>query len=51
MEKIVITGMGTVNPLGLNVTDTWKNIITGFRALHRSPASTHQAGKRKSHVK
>jgi len=28
-EKIVITGMGTVNPLGLNVKETWENAIAG----------------------
>lgn len=28
-EKIVITGMGTVNPLGLNVKETWENVIAG----------------------
>ncbi|MCP4140379.1 MAG: beta-ketoacyl-ACP synthase II [Chloroflexi bacterium] len=33
MEKIVITGMGTVNPLGLNVTDTWQNIINGVSGV------------------
>jgi beta-ketoacyl-acyl-carrier-protein synthase II len=27
MEKVVITGMGTVNPLGLNVQQTWQNVI------------------------
>ena len=29
MEKIVITGMGTVNPLGLTVEETWKNALNG----------------------
>lgn len=33
MEKIVITGMGTVNPLGLNVADTWKNIVNGVSGV------------------
>ena len=33
MEKIVITGMGTVNPLGLNVADTWENIINGVSGV------------------
>ncbi|MFN3492714.1 MAG: beta-ketoacyl synthase N-terminal-like domain-containing protein, partial [Anaerolineales bacterium] len=28
-ERIVITGMGTVNPLGLNVKETWENVIAG----------------------
>lgn len=33
MEKIVITGMGTVNPVGLNVKDTWKNIVNGVSGV------------------
>ncbi len=32
-EKIVITGMGTVNPLGLNVDETWKNLIAGVSGV------------------
>ncbi len=26
-ERIVITGMGTVNSLGLSVEETWKNAL------------------------
>ncbi|NOY98775.1 MAG: beta-ketoacyl-ACP synthase II [Chloroflexi bacterium] len=33
MERIVITGMGTVNPLGLNVTETWGNIVNGVSGV------------------
>lgn len=29
MKRIVITGMGTVGPLGLNVPETWENIKAG----------------------
>ena len=29
MERIVITGMGTVNPVGLSVAETWRNITEG----------------------
>ncbi|HEY5729115.1 MAG TPA: beta-ketoacyl-ACP synthase II [Anaerolineales bacterium] len=29
MEKVVITGMGTVNPLGLTVEESWKNAVNG----------------------
>ena len=32
-ERIVITGMGTVNPLGLNVTDSWKNVTAGVSGV------------------
>lgn len=28
-DRIVITGMGTVNPLGLNVQESWANVIAG----------------------
>jgi 3-oxoacyl-[acyl-carrier-protein] synthase II len=33
MERIVITGMGTVNPLGLNVAETWQNAIDGVSGV------------------
>jgi beta-ketoacyl-acyl-carrier-protein synthase II len=29
MERIVITGMGTVNPTGLNVQESWQSLING----------------------
>jgi len=32
-ERIVITGMGTVNPLGLNVSESWKNITNGVSGV------------------
>ncbi len=28
-RRVVITGMGTLNPLGLNVDETWRNAISG----------------------
>lgn len=28
-DRIVITGMGTVNPLGLNAQESWSNVIAG----------------------
>jgi 3-oxoacyl-[acyl-carrier-protein] synthase II len=33
MERIVITGMGTVNPLGLNVKDTWIHAVAGISGV------------------
>lgn len=33
MERIVITGMGTINPLGHNVLDTWDALINGISAV------------------
>ncbi len=32
-ERIVITGMGTVSPLGLNVRETWENAIRGVSGV------------------
>jgi beta-ketoacyl-acyl-carrier-protein synthase II len=33
MEKIVITGMGTVNPLGLTVEESWRNVVHGVSGV------------------
>ena len=33
MEKIVITGTGTVNPLGLGVDETWGNLVNGVSGV------------------
>ncbi len=33
MEKIVITGMGTIIPVGHNVADTWTNITNGVSGV------------------
>ena len=32
-ERVVITGMGTVNPLGLSVSETWKNVLEGVSGV------------------
>jgi 3-oxoacyl-[acyl-carrier-protein] synthase II len=32
-DKIVITGMGTVNPLGLSVKETWENALNGVSGV------------------
>jgi len=32
-ERVVITGMGTVNPLGLNVSESWKNVTKGVSGV------------------
>ncbi|TFG60263.1 MAG: beta-ketoacyl-[acyl-carrier-protein] synthase II, partial [Spirochaetales bacterium] len=42
-KRVVITGMGTVNPLGLTVKDTWEKIIngkSGIGPITRFDAST-----------
>jgi 3-oxoacyl-[acyl-carrier-protein] synthase II len=33
MERVVITGMGTVNPIGLTVAETWKNVTNGVSGV------------------
>ena len=33
MEKIVITGMGTINSLGLSVAETWQNVVSGVSGV------------------
>lgn len=32
-EKVVITGLGTVNPIGLTVSETWENAINGVSGV------------------
>ena len=50
-DRIVITGMGTVNPLGLNVRDTWSNLIAGVSGVapitlfDSSPLQVHIAAE------
>src|SRR5919205_1123048 len=33
MERVVITGMGTVNPLGLTVEESWRNVTNGVSGV------------------
>ncbi|WP_410220638.1 beta-ketoacyl-ACP synthase II [Pedobacter sp.] len=32
MKRVVVTGLGTINPLGHNIADFWNNIISGKSA-------------------
>jgi len=32
-KRVVLTGMGTVNPMGMNVADTWKKVLAGESAI------------------
>jgi beta-ketoacyl-acyl-carrier-protein synthase II len=51
MERVVITGMGTVNPLGLTVQESWKNAINGVSGVgpitlfDPSPLNVHFAAE------
>jgi 3-oxoacyl-[acyl-carrier-protein] synthase II len=33
VERIVVTGMGTVNPLGLDLAETWENALKGVSGV------------------
>ena len=54
MERVVITGMGTVNPLGLTVQESWQNVINGVSGVgpitlfDSSPLNVHFAAEVKS---
>ncbi len=51
MERVVITGMGTVNPLGLTVEESWKNTVNGVSGVgpitlfDSSPLNVHFAAE------
>ena len=34
-RRVMVTGLGTVNPIGLNVADTWKNAQSGVSGVKR----------------
>jgi 3-oxoacyl-[acyl-carrier-protein] synthase II len=50
-ERIVVTGMGTVNPLGLSVKESWENAIAGksgvgpITLFDSSPLQVHIAAE------
>ena len=54
MERVVITGMGTLNPLGLTVEESWKNAIKGVSGVgpitlfDSSPLNVHFAAEVKN---
>jgi beta-ketoacyl-acyl-carrier-protein synthase II len=54
MERVVITGMGTVNPLGLSVEESWRNAINGVSGVgpitlfDSSALNVHCAGEVKN---
>jgi len=53
MDKVVITGMGTVNPLGLTVGESWKNVVNGVSGVgpitlfDSAPLNVHFAAEAK----
>jgi 3-oxoacyl-[acyl-carrier-protein] synthase II len=41
-ERVVITGMGTINPIGLRVEDSWRHVIEGYSGV--GPITLFEAG-------
>ena len=50
MEKrrVVITGMGSVNPLGHNIAETWQAVKAGVCGI--TPITQYDASKQKVHL-
>ncbi len=48
IEKVVITGLGTVNPLGLNVDETWRRVVEGQSGI--GPITLFDASKYDVHL-
>lgn len=54
MERVVITGMGTLNPLGLTVEESWQNVVNGVSGVgpitlfDPSPLNVHFAAEVKN---
>src|SRR5262245_21545268 len=48
MERVVITGMGTVNPLGLTVEESWRNAINGVSGV--APITIFDPGPLNVHI-
>ena len=48
MDRIVITGMGTVNPLGLTVDESWKNAVNGVSGV--GPITLFDASPLQVHI-
>ncbi len=50
-KRVVVTGMGTVNPLGLDVPETWQNLLAGksgigpITQIDSTPYNVHIAGE------
>lgn len=47
LKRVVVTGMGTINALGHNLTETWDNMIKGVSGA--SPITSFDASKFKTH--
>jgi 3-oxoacyl-[acyl-carrier-protein] synthase II len=48
MERVVVTGMGTVNPLGLTVDDSWQSAIQGWSGV--GPITLFDSSRLQVHI-
>ena len=48
--RVVITGLGTVNPVGNNVTDTWSNLLAGKSGIGRIGSFDPEEWGLKTHI-
>ncbi|MDA3867551.1 MAG: beta-ketoacyl-ACP synthase II [Salinivirgaceae bacterium] len=46
IRRVVVTGMGTINPIGKNVADTWENMVNGVSGA--APITRFDASKFKT---
>ena len=46
LKRVVITGLGTINPLGHNVAETWENMLNGVSGA--GPITRFDASKFKT---
>ena len=46
--KVVVTGMGTINPIGNNVGDTWENLVNGVSGI--GPVTLFDSKDYKVHI-
>jgi len=47
LKRVVVTGIGTINALGHNLTETWDNMIKGVSGA--APITCFDASKFKTH--
>lgn len=49
-DKVVVTGLGTVNPVGNNVAETWERLLAGTSGIDRITAFDPEAWELKTHI-
>ena len=49
-KRVVVTGVGTINPVGLSVGQTWNNLIAGKSGIGRIRAFDPEEWQLKTHI-